>query len=402
MVKVEIEKPTPLRRVLSISLLARLAHDTSVRMLYPFLPEISRGLGLPIDQVSALISLRNGISISGPAFGVISDRIGHRRSMSIGMLLVSIGLGLTGSFTGLVTAAIGFIIAGLGSVIYIPALQAYLSERVPYERRGRVLGAIELSWAVAGMIGAPIAGELIGSIGWRAPFIGLAIAALICSLLTLLLEETPPALRSRAEAFKLSSLRQHASALAFLIVWGLSFLAFENIQVGYGSWFETQFKLSPAERGTAQTLFGLFEITASASSALFLDRIGKKRGVTGGLIVAFMGYLALIVIGPLSLALALVAMGLAFLGFEFTVVSGISIMSEQIPQARATMLALGAGMSGIGRMLGDLSGGVFIANASFATAAFASAAIALLTAIIFISGVHEQPRLDQSLPVNVT
>ncbi|HZY45806.1 MAG TPA: MFS transporter [Anaerolineae bacterium] len=382
---------SPLRRIFCISLLARLAHDTSIRMMYPFLPEIARGLGLPIDQVSALVSLRNGVGIIGPAFGVMSDRIGHRRSMSIGLVCISIGLGLIGGLSALLPAAIGFIIAGLGSVIYIPALQAYISERVPYEQRGRALGAIELTWAIAGMIGAPIAGGLIGSIGWRAPFIGLAIAAFGCALLTLLLAETPQSLRSKVGRFKLSSLRQHRNAIAFLLVWTLVFWAFENIQVGYGSWFETQFKLSATQRGTAQTLFGVFEIAASASSSLFLDRIGKKRGVAGGLIVALIGYGLLMTIGPINLTLALGSMGLAFLGFEFSVVSGISIMSEQIPRARATMLALGATGSGLGRMIGDLSGGALIANASFTTAALASAIMAALTLIIFVIGVQEKP-----------
>lgn len=359
--------------------------------MYPFLPEIARGLGLPIDQVGALVSLRSGVGVIGPAFGVMSDRIGHRRSMSIGLVLVSIGLGFIGGLSGLLGAALGFIIAGLGSVIYIPALQAYLSERVPYERRGRVLGAIELTWAVAGMIGVPIAGTLIGSIGWQAPFIGLSIAAITCALLTLLLEETPPALRSHSAAFKLASLRHHSSAIAFIVVWILIFLAFENIQVGYGSWFETQFKLSPAERGTAQTLFGIFEIAASASSSLFLDRIGKKRGVVGGLIVVLIGYVLLMTVGSIDLTLAIGSMGLAFLGFEFSVVSGISIMSEQIPQARATMLALGAASSGVGRMIGDLTGGALIAHATFTTAALASAIMAAVTLIVFIFGVREKP-----------
>ncbi len=262
---------------------------------------------------------------------------------------------------------------------------------MPYEQRGRALGAIELTWAIAGMIGAPIAGGLIGSIGWRAPFIGLAIAAVGCALLTLLLAETPTSLRSHVGQFKLASLRQHRSAIAFLIVWTFIFLAFENIQVGYGSWFETQFNLSATQRGTAQTLFGVFEIAASASSSLFLDRIGKKRGVTGGLIVVLIGYGLLMTIGSIDLSLALSSMGLAFLGFEFSVVSGISIMSEQLPQARATMLALGATASGIGRMIGDLSGGALIVNASFTTAALSSAVMAALTLIIFVIGVREKP-----------
>ena len=87
-------------------------------------------------------------------------------------------------------------------------------------------------------------------------------------------------------------LRQNRSAIAFIATWFLVFFAFENIQVGYATWLETQFGLSAAERGTAQAFFGIFEIVASLSSALFLDRIGKKRGVTGGLIVVLIGLCA--------------------------------------------------------------------------------------------------------------
>jgi len=370
-------------------MIARLAHDTSARMVYPFLPEIAAGLRLPIEQVGALLSLRSGVGIISPLFGALSDRAGHRRSMSIGLVLLAIGLGVVGVGDGLLVPALGFVVFGVGTAVYIPSLQAYVSERVPYARRGRVLGAIELTWAMAGMIAVPLIGRLIEPLGWRAPFFGLAAAALACAALTLILPETPPAFRAHGEPVKLKSILRNRSAIAFLLVWALLFFSFENIQVGYATWFESHFGLSPSQRGMAQTLFGVFEIAASAGSSAFLDRIGKKRGVTGGLIAALLGYMMLTTIGPIDVRLALLSMGVAFLGFEFSVVSGIPIMSEQVREARGTMLALGMTASGLARMAAGVIGSALVAGPGFTTAATVSAVVGVLTVVIFVRGVRE-------------
>jgi predicted MFS family arabinose efflux permease len=385
-----IKPQTSLRKIFSLTILARLIHDTSIRMVYPFLPEIAKGLGVPLEQAGAMISLRSGVGILSPAFSRLSDRVGHRRSMSLALIILAIGLGIVGGTQGTFVPTIGFVLAGIGTAIYVPTLQAYISERVPYARRGRALGAIEMTWAISGMVGVPLMGGLIESMGWRAPFVGLAAATLICAALTLLLPETIAAQRAQVEPFKWASILQQRSALMFLLVWLLVFFAFENIQVGYGHWFETQFDLTTDQRGLAQTLFGVFEIIASAGSSAFLDRIGKKRGVTGGLIAVLLGYVLLATIGAINLWLALASMSIAFLGFEFSVVSGIPIMSEQLPQARGTMLALGVTMSGLGRMIADVTGSALTASVGFTFAAFVSAIFALITLAIFGWGVQDR------------
>ncbi len=366
----------------------RAVHDVAARMIYPFLPEIATGLGVSIVQAGLLVSLRNGVGIVAPAFGAMSDRVGHRRSAMLGLLVLGIGLLITGVANNLGSAAIGFILTGVGSAIFIPALLAYVSDRVPFARRGRVTGAIEMTWGLAGMIGVPIAGVIITAIGWRAPFIILGLAAFIGAGLLLLLEESREQHVLR-EAFKLAALRQNRSALAFIVTWFLVFFAFENIQVGYATWLETQFGLDTAQRGTVQILFGVFEIVASLSSALFLDRIGKKRGVTGGLIVVLIGYTLLATLGSSALWLGLVGISVAFLGFEFSVVSGVPIMGEQIPAARGTMIALALTAASIGRMMADWTGSSLVTGAGFAVAASVSAAIALATVVVFMRWVRE-------------
>jgi len=382
--------PNSLRRVVGVSMISRLAHDLSIRVVYPFLPEIASGLRVPVEQVGAAWSLRSGVEILSPLAGAISDRVGHRRSMSLALVVLAIGLAITGQAGGLSVATLGFILSGIGTAIYIPALIAYVSERTPYARRGRVLGAIELTWAASGLVGVPIAGVLLESLGWRAPFAGLAAAALICAGLTLALEETPLAARARAEPLRLGAILSHRSAIAFLLASLMLFFAFENIQVGYASWFESRFGLDPAQRGTLQSLFGVFEIAASSSVSLFLDRIGKKRGVAGGLAFALLGYLLLASVGPLALPLGLVAMSVAFLGFEFGVVASIPIASEQMPQARGTMLALTVMSSGLGRLFGGVSGSALLAGPGFPFAALISAGVAVVTIAVFALGVRER------------
>jgi predicted MFS family arabinose efflux permease len=384
----EIALPHSEKRIVAIAMSTRAVHDVAMRMVYPFLPEIAAGLGITIAQMGGLIALRNGMGLIAPAFGAISDRVGHRRSALLGLVILGIGLLMTGMTSGLGSAAIGFIFTGIGSAIFIPTLLAYVSDRVPFARRGRVTGAIEITWGLAGMIGVPLMGLLIAAIGWRAPFILLGIAAFVGAGLMLLLEEAQGQ-HLLHEAFKFAMLRQNRSAIAFIATWFLVFFAFENIQVGYATWLEQHFGLSTAARGTVQILFGVFEITASLSSALFLDRIGKKRGVTGGLIVVLLGYVLLATLGSSALSIGLLAISVAFLGFEFSVVSGVPIMGEQIPTARGTLIALALTAGSIGRLIADLTGSALVSGAGFPVAALISAIAASITLVVFVRWVRE-------------
>jgi MFS family permease len=122
---------------------------------------------------------------------------------------------------------------------------------------------------------------------------------------------------------------------------------------------------------------------------LFLDRIGKKRGVTGGLVVVLIGYVLLATLGSSALWLGLGAISVIFLGFEFSVVSGVPIMSEQVPTARGTMIALALTAGGLGRMIADWIGSALVSGAGFAVAAIVSAIAALITVVIFARWVRE-------------
>ena len=43
-------------------------------------------------------------------------------------------------------------------------MQAYVGDAVPYERRGRVMSLLEISWSLSWFVGIPIAGFVIAAV----------------------------------------------------------------------------------------------------------------------------------------------------------------------------------------------------------------------------------------------
>ena len=107
--------------------------------------------------------------------------------LRLALVCLVVGLLLLGSNGGMVVLVTGMVILGLGQAGFVPTLHAYLSARLPYHIRARGLGILEYSWALAGIVGLFIIGQLMGVSGWRTPLFvlagGLACIWLLFSLL---------------------------------------------------------------------------------------------------------------------------------------------------------------------------------------------------------------------------
>ncbi|MBW2200769.1 MAG: MFS transporter [Deltaproteobacteria bacterium] len=104
-------------------------------------------------------------------FGPVADRWGYRRMMLAGLRMLVVGM-LAGGFLpfyGVVLVAV--FLAGMGKSVFNPAIQAYIGERVPFKRRGLVVGLVEFSWAGSTLVGIPLIAIIIDRLDWRAPFL---------------------------------------------------------------------------------------------------------------------------------------------------------------------------------------------------------------------------------------
>ena len=135
-------------RLLGIGLATRFMVDTGVQIFFPFLPIIARGMGISTVIMGQLVSLRSLMGLFSPLFGTMADRRGYRFTMRLSLLLVGLGFLMVGISRSVWLAAPGMALMGLGSFSFVPTLQAYLSNRLPYQQRARGLGNL---WSMLGL-----------------------------------------------------------------------------------------------------------------------------------------------------------------------------------------------------------------------------------------------------------
>ncbi|MFZ0243428.1 MAG: MFS transporter [Desulfobacterales bacterium] len=378
------------RRLIGVILAAticRIILNVARRFAYPFAPALSRGMGVSLAAVTAMIALNQATGVLGMLFGPLSDRLGYRRMMMAAMGMLVAGMLAAGLVPLYAVVLACLFLAGLGKNIFDPAIQAYAGENIPFERRGLVIGVLEFSWAGSTLIGVPVIGLLIDRYGWRSPFFALAAAGLL-GLLTLMLTVNREAgVRRRhspgAGAWqawrRVARHREARGALGFIFFVSV---ANDNLFVVYGAWLEQSFQLSIVVLGLGTGLIGLAELLGEFATAALADRIGLKVAVAGGLFASMLSYLVLPLAGR-QLSLALAGLFVVFLIFEFTMVCFLSLATELMPTQRATMMSTVLAAAGIGRVLGALIGGPVwlaggIAGTASASAIFSALGLAAL------------------------
>lgn len=362
----------------------RLLLNSTERFVYPFLPTIARGLGIGLEQAGLLLSARAVGGLSAPLTVATAGRDRrHRRLALAGLGLFAAGALLVVVPGRFVVAVIGFAVLGAARPAYDAAAQAYLAERTPYDRRGRVLAVLELTYAGGLLVGAPLAGYLISRGDWRSPFVA-AVAATVLAVATVV-----PVLDARGpdEGHGLERLRLRRDSLGLLLTLGLFAAGAELTLVAMGAWFEGSFGLTLLALGGAAMVIGLGELFGELVPLAVADRVGKRRMVAIGLVVSSAGFLFL----PLasSLVPGLAALTIALAGFEIAIVAAIPIVSETQPQARSRFLALGGVAMFGGRALAAAAGPALFARTGIAGNAVGSAAIHLAALVLLLTVVRE-------------
>lgn len=161
--------------------------DTAGQLYEPYMKTVSTGVGVSVKMIGLILAIRGFMGLSSPIIGHLADKRGYKPF-------------LAGSL----------IIAGLGNIAagFKPNIHAYLSSMISYEKRGRGLGILEYSYALAGIagllivrfffqfgIGAGLLGSTAASVSGPAAFLRfgvwgitpVGIGALAVTLLLLLL-----------------------------------------------------------------------------------------------------------------------------------------------------------------------------------------------------------------------
>lgn len=393
----------PLTRQVLVFTLTRTALNTLHRMVYPFLPVISRGLGVEPAMIASAVTLRALLGGAAPLLGSIADRSGRKLAILIGVGLFTLGALLAARLPLFPAFVLALILALTGKYLYDSSIQAYLGDRVPYAQRGRVLALTELGWSLSFILGIPITGMLIERLGWQAPFGVLAGLGLLSWLLLLRMlpadgsAEAQQHVRTRLSGGEI--LRLVTRSAPALLGLGIGFLisaSNETINLVFGVWMDSSFNVKIAALGAASALIGLAELGAEGSVAAFIDRIGKPQAVGMGILANILAALALPFLGRI-LPGALVGLFFFYFTFEFTLVSLIPLMTELLPGARATLMSANIAALSLGRALGASLGLPVFALLNQGGSSAGIFACALIAAILNLAALLALARLQRSM-----
>ena len=380
----------PLSVQLTIITLARFVLNTGLRMVYPFAPALSRGLGVPITAVYRLITLRNLAGFLSPLFSPLSERFGRRPILVGSMLLFGVGCGLVFLLPAYWPLGVALALIAIAKTIYDPAMQAYVGDVVPYKQRGRAIAITELSWAGGLLLGAPAVGFIITRQGWQAPFVWLNVLGVITAvLLWRILPQTDGNHNRR------TTLREIAVVIRqFPVIWTAAFYILlvmagnEIIFIVYGDWMESSFSLSLTNLGVASGVIGGAEVTGELFAGWAVDRFGKRPVIIATGMLNALVY-ALIPFSSGGLLPALATLFFLFLFFEITVVGGVPLMTELVPKARSVVMAMVLAFGAMGRAIGSFIGPILWDFGGFLTNGLISAGMMGIAVLILARWIRE-------------
>ncbi|MFM2307953.1 MAG: hypothetical protein RLY87_73 [Chloroflexota bacterium] len=331
----------------------RLASTTAFRIVYPLLPFVTHQFTVSALEAASLIALQTAASFVSPIGGRLADTYGERRVMIGGLLLFILGATCCSLAAEFWMFQLGYILIGLATAVYLPSGQSYLSARTPYEQRGRILGIFEMSWAVAAIIGVAPLMYLINQVdSLRIAYALLAGLGIINALLLLRIPEH----RSEHRAAPISTTVLLRRPAVWLIL-AFAFLTFGGNDLFFVSqslWLKNGLGADEATLGALFVVIGCAELLGSSAVVAFADRVGKRRSVVYGFIATAATLMLMGFVGTQWWAVAAVIFCFYVL-IEYAIVASFPLVSETVPHARATVMALMSVAVGTGRIFSSFS-----------------------------------------------
>jgi MFS family permease len=300
-----------------------------IGLVDPILPALASKLSATPSQVELLFTSYLVVTaVAMLVTGWISSRVGAKKTLIAGLVLIVAFAGLAGS-TNSINGIVGFRAGwGLGNALFIATSLAVIVNSAV----GGFSGAIVLYETAlgVGIAAGPLLGGLLGNISWRGPFYGVSFLMLIALVATITLVHATPkppvksSIKEPIAALRHGSLAR-TSMIGLLYNWGFFTL------LGYAPFL---MGLSALKLGAVFFGWGvLVAIFAVFGAPLLKNRFGTAPTLTASLVLVAV---ILAVIGVFSahrwvVIVAVIASG-ALIGLNNTLVTTAVMSISPVPR----------------------------------------------------------------------
>jgi DHA1 family multidrug resistance protein-like MFS transporter len=336
-------------------------------IIIPILPFYIESMGAGGMELGLLVASYAVMRlICGPIWGGLSDRVGRKPVLLVGILgyaVTMVWFGLANTLWMLFAARI---LSGVLSSATAPTTMAFIGDSTPEDERSGGMGMLGAAGGVGTIIG-PVLGGFLADESFSTPFFlaaGLSVVSLV--LAAIFLPESLPveARQTNQGQEKLIELKGWGRAinspigalllLTFISTCGL--MIFANV---FGLYALEKFDFGPGDVGVMMMVLGL---VSALAQGLLAGPVTKKWGdgtvIKGGLLATALGF------GLMLLANTYLTILLATAFFALTVALQIPALTS-LTSRRATVpqgIAMGLSNSfvSLGRIVGPVLGGTIL------------------------------------------
>lgn len=266
-------------------------------VLFPVEPAYIQQFHATAFTLGLLLAVFAGVQIPFSAiWGPLSDRIGRRPVLLIGLMGFALSMALFGMANQLWLLFVSRALAGAFSAATMPTAKAYVADVTEPQERTRYLGMLGAAMGL-GFVFGPAIGGVVGKTDLRYPFFLSAALAVLVWLLVLAWvgESLPPAQRGRVQRQRTvfwDAFRQ--GDLSYL--YGLGLLAnisLAGLEASFGFFAATVLGANPETMGLMFLGMGLVSAFVQGFIHILNKRVGEGRLMEWGLGVSALGFVAI-------------------------------------------------------------------------------------------------------------
>ncbi|HEX2310921.1 MAG TPA: MFS transporter [Vicinamibacterales bacterium] len=326
--------------------------------LLPFYAEHFGASALMVGLLSTSFSVAQ--FLFAPFWGRLSDRIGRRPVILLGLLGSAVSYALFAMATSLPALFVARTLAGVAGA-NIPTAQAFIADTTTAETRARGMGIIGAAFGL-GFIFGPAIGGFLSHWGYAAPaWFASALSLANFGAAVVLLPESRPAHvgdlsgPGRFEVIRRAVVRPNLPMV--LLVYFLVLTSFASFEAMFALYSERRFGFTAATIGY---MFAWVGVVLATVQGLLVGRVVKRVGervVIPAAIMVLAGALGLVPLAD-SVPVLAAACGLLALGMGFNSPSLLSAISQLAdPRDQGSTLGVSQSLGSLARIIGPLWGG---------------------------------------------
>ena len=291
---------------------------------------------------SSVITLSLGFSVVGlfvPLLGIWADKYGKKKYISLSLVSFIIGAFISGFAKTPLIFALGRTFLGIGYFSLNASVISYISDFVPYEKRGKASGILRIAFGIAILISPLYSTYIVNTFdNIKGIYIPFAIISFICLILLIRLPESKQSNKGNVDFKDVLNILKDPIGLKLLII---QFLTITSPYIFYsylGVYLNNEFKLSQLQIGYIYTILACGTVLGVTLSTFISDKIGKEKFTK--LFYTLM-VIALIPIAYVKSVPALVILSTVYaIGLDGGWSAYQAICTEAFPEKRTTFMTL--------------------------------------------------------------